>query len=118
MKSMEEKLWDEITNSAKKKFDYKTFKKGIPENDADDFLFKTILLIAQNRPVLLIASELQMNLVLSGFHMELDAIIAFINEKKSILGVEIFASQIAIDLLADGTSPEHVYANICQLLGK
>lgn len=113
---MEEMLWDEITNSAKKKFDYKTFAQEIPESLADNFLFQAILLIAGNRPVLQIASELQMNLILAGFHMELDDLITFINEKKSILDLEVFASQIAMDLLADGTPPEHVYANVCQLL--
>jgi hypothetical protein len=117
MKSMEEKLWDEITNSAKKKFDYKTFEKGIPASVADDFLFSVILSLAGKRPINIIASELQCNLMLKGFHMELDAILAFINEKKTIVGIEILASQMALDMLANGTPPEIIYANICQILG-
>lgn len=118
MKSIEEKLWDEITNNAKKKFDYKTFKKGIPAFAADEFLFKVILTLAGNRPIPSSASEIQCNLMLQGYQMELDAIIAFINEKKSILVVEIFASQLAMDMLANDTPPEIVYAKICQILGK
>lgn len=118
MKSMEEKLWDEITNSAKKKFDYKTFKKGIPASVADDFLFNVILSLAGKRPVNTMASEIQCKIMLQGFHMDLEAIIAFINEKKTLLSVEIFASQLAMDMLANGTPPEIVYAKICQILGK
>ena len=72
MKSMEEKLWDEITNSGKKKFDYKTFKKGIPAYVADDFLFKVIMSLACNRPVNIMASEIQCNIMLHGFHMSLE----------------------------------------------
>jgi len=117
MKNMEEKLWDEITKSAKNKFDYKTFKKGIPATVADDFLFKIILSLASNLPINIKASEIQRNLMLQGYQMELDAIITFINEKKSILVVEIFASQLAMDMLANDTPPEIVYAKICQILG-
>lgn len=118
MKSMEEKLWDKITNSAKKKFDYKSFKKGIPASVADDFLFKVIMSLAGNRPINIIASEMQMYLMIDGFYMESEVITQFIEEKKNVLGVEIYASQLALDMLAQGIYPENVYLNICQILDK
>ena len=62
------------------------------------------------------ASEIQCNIMLQGFHMSLETITTFIIEKKEILGVEIFASQLAMDMLANGTPPEIVYVNICKII--
>jgi hypothetical protein len=118
MKCIEEKLWDEITNSAKKKFDYKAFKKGIPAFVADEFLFKVIMSLACNRPVNILASEIQCNMMVQGFHISLETITSFIIEKKAILGIEVLASQMAMDMLEKNTPPEIVYAKICQVLGK
>ena len=50
--------------------------------------------------------------------MSLEAITTFIIEKKAILGVEVLASQMAMDMFANNTPPKIVYEKICQVLGK
>lgn len=112
-------IWNAITDSAKKKFDYNSFEEqfsDVDENLADNLLFKIIIGFASEKSTEIISLELFNELMLIGFIWELKDIHDFIKEKEKLLKIEIYSSQLAISLLEDGNDPMTVLHSINQLL--
>ena len=115
MKNIEDKIWDSITNSAKSKFDFASFKKNMPQF-ADNALFKIIVDFAMNKPINAIAGELHNQVLMTGFVWKMDDINDFLEGKKEILKHEIYIAQLAADMLQNGNSPQGVFTTITGLL--
>ena len=112
-------VWNTITNSAKRRFDYKDFSEGFNdsnENVADNLLFKIIVGFVENKSSKIISLELFSSLMIHGLIWELKEIESFVEGKEKVFKIEIFATKIAIDLLQDGNNPESVVMAIGQLL--
>lgn len=114
-----ELIWNIITDSAKRKFDYDSFEKQFIEIDeslADNILFKVIIGFASNKTSERISLELFNEMMLIGFMWKLEDIQSFVNDKDKILKLEIYSSQLASSLLQDGNDPSIVLNSINQIL--
>lgn len=112
-------VWDAITNNAKRKFDFAEFASDfndIDENIAENILFQIIASFAGDKSEEFIAHELFNQMVLTGFMWDIEDIKTFLADKRELLKVEIFAAQIAFNLIEDGTEPFIVLSKIQPLL--
>lgn len=108
MKSTTDTIFDQITDSAKKKFDYESFRLGfedLPEYVPENFLFGVISGYAIGDEEHLIRIKLHNEILMLGFIFELDAIEKFLIGKKELFSKEIFITGIAIDMLNNGSDP-------------
>jgi len=116
---MEDLIWNRITDSAKKKFDYKTFESEfnkIDDNIAENIIFQIIVGFASDKTEEIIALELYNQMLMTGFVWQLDEIQKFIEDKKSLLKIEIYSAQLASSMLQDDNDPLSVLNGINQLL--
>jgi|JI6StandDraft_1071083.scaffolds.fasta_scaffold427488_1 hypothetical protein len=112
-------VWNAITDSAKKKFDYSSFEEqfiDVDENLADNLLFKIIIGFASKKTDEIISLELFNEMMMIGFIWKLEDIQDFIKDKDKVLKSEIYSSQLAGSLLEDGNDPLMVLNSINQLL--
>ena len=112
-------IWNAITNSAKRKFDYSDFEKQfieINENMADNILFQVIIGFASKKSSEVISSGLFNQMLMTGFIWKLEDIKDFVAGKDKLFSIEIYASQLANSLLDDGNEPAAVLNSITQLL--
>jgi hypothetical protein len=117
MKSFEDKIWDTITNSAKKRFDYSSFENDFPTGDiADSVLFKVIAGLAAKWPKDKIAVSLFNDFLILGLKTDKGEWAKFIDKNEGSFKLEILASQIAREMLDNGSDPIAVHGSICQLL--
>ncbi|UPQ79418.1 hypothetical protein M0M57_00930 [Flavobacterium azooxidireducens] len=119
MQHKEDLIWDNITNSAKRKFDYKDFESSFEEIDielADTFLFEIIAGFAGGESKELISARLLSQIMLTGFHFDKTEMHKFIDGKEKVLGIEIYATQLARTMLEDGTDVISVLKSINQIL--
>lgn len=115
----EDLIWNKITNSAKKKFDYKSFEAGfkeIDENLAENILFKVIVSFASEDTKEFISAKLFSEMLLIGFMWEKDQINAFLRNKDKELCLEIYVTQLANSMLEDGNNATSVLNNVNQLI--
>jgi hypothetical protein len=115
MKNFEDLIWDSITNSAKKKNDFASFKKDYPL-DADMILFKIIVDFAIKKDLEIIANEIHAQLLMTGFMWKMEEIIDFLNGNKEFLKLEISVAKLASDMLQTGSDPVSVYKSMQLLL--
>ena len=115
MKSIEDKIWDSITDSAKGKFDYSTFKENFPF-DPDRIIFKIIMGFAMNKKKEILTLELFNEILMTGFKWDEKEIAKFIEDKEKLFKQEIYASQFASNLLNTGHEPIFVFESISKLL--
>jgi hypothetical protein len=116
---MEKLIWDAITNKAKTRFDYSAFSKSFPISDesvSDDLLFKIIVLLAMKEPKKIIALKLFNEILLLGLVWEATDIEEFLQDKDKVFKIEIYAAQLASDLLQDGNDPLSVLNSVNQFL--
>jgi len=116
---MENIVWNRITNSARKKFDFILFEKSfsdINENIAENIVFQVILGYASNKTGEIISLEIFNQILLMGFKWNLDDIKEFVFEKKKLFEIEIFTTQLAISMLQEGGDPLAVLNAIDPLL--
>ena len=119
MNTIENQIWDTITNSAKKKFDYTSFEEGFEdydENIAENILFKIIASYAANEKDETIAAIIFNDLLITGFVIDKNVLDSFLVGKKELFKVEIYCTQFARDLLQDGNSNFSVLNSINKLL--
>ena len=113
-------IWDYITNSAKRKFDYQSyladFPKEIGKNIPDNILWKIIMLSSSGYDEIHISSLIMSDLIMLGFMFPKDKLIPFVIDRKKDFGLEILATQIATDALNMGSAPEAVLGQVNQLL--
>jgi len=113
MKSTEEIIWNIITDSAKKKFDFGSLEDEYPL-DADMLIFTIITEFAVGTPDNVIIAKLTSELLLLGYQWkEVDE---FVREKRQLFNLEIYLTQLAGDMLQDGIEPEAVLHSISQLV--
>jgi hypothetical protein len=114
---MENKIWDTITDSAKKRFDYSSFEEGTPSAEmADIIVFKIIIGFASKKSKDEIALGLLNDILIVGYKAELGQLNQFIENKEVLFQREILASQIAREMLDNGSDPIIVHSSILQLL--
>ncbi|TAG58427.1 MAG: hypothetical protein EAZ27_01550 [Cytophagales bacterium] len=117
--SIEDVIYDNITNSAKTKFDYSSFSEGfdkINDNLADNLLFKTLVEFASRKEKKIIAHILFNQILLTGFIVELEDLNEFVNDKDDVLKLEIFLVEMANTMLEQGLPPLHVLKTIDEFI--
>ena len=112
---MEEKIWNLIIDSAKKKFDFLSFEKDFPF-DTDGVIFKIITGFAAEQKKEILVLELHNQMLPIGFNWDRKDIAKFIEGKESLFKIEIYACQLAIDMLNNGNDTISVFNSISQLL--
>jgi hypothetical protein len=115
MKSIEDKIWDTITNSAKGKFDYDSFRENFLI-DPDMVIFMIILGFASGKSKEMIKMELFNQMLMTGFKWKVEDIADFINDKEELFKLEINLSKTSKNMLDAGNEPLIVYNLISQLL--
>ncbi len=124
MKTYEAKLYDAITDSAKKAagFDYNTFRSGFDLNDeydeimADNMIWFTINSLQIKTPKEIIAYELLNQFMAAGFSVDLDSLKTFVADKDVVFKKQIGIAKLATDMLNDGVPEQAVYTNMIKLL--
>ena len=112
-------VWNAITDSAKRRFDYKSFAEDfneINDNIADNLLFKIIVGFVEKKESKIISLELFNDMMMTGFIWKLEDIQSFVEGKDKVFGMEILASRIAVDLLQNGNDAASVLIAINQFL--
>src|SRR5579863_398094 len=106
MKSLQDKIWDTITDSAKRKFDYPSFEETFPTAQiADNVLFKIISGLSAGWSKNKIASSLLTDFLVIGYKTDAAEWVKFIDDNESSFKLEILASQMARDMLDSGGDP-------------
>ena len=110
-----DKIWDTITDSAKRRFDYATLKEEFPFNP-DNFLFAIIMGLAVGEAKNTIALKLMNHMMMTGYEIEKDEILKIIVDNEKAFGLEVLATRMADNMLQEGGDPVTIYATIAQLL--
>lgn len=113
--AMTDKIWDTITNSAKRRFDYATLEEELPINP-DNFLFTIIMGLALGEAKNTIASKLVTQMTMIGYFVDHKEIVTMIAENEKAFGLEVLATRMANDMLDNGGNPFNVYVTITQFL--
>ncbi len=124
MKTYEERLYDAITESAKKAdgFDYLAFRSGFDLNDeydetmADNMIWHIINSLQINTPKETIAYELLHKFMAAGCSVEIDSLKTFISDKDEVFKKQIGVAKLATDMLDGGIPEQAVYINMVKLL--
>ena len=109
-----------LLKSAKKRFDYESFKNNLAHFDEDFIDYNILLEIIVGKTIdesnEHISAKLLSKFLLSGYMINKEDIIEMINQKEKELGLEILASKIAMDSLQNGTHPTLVVQQISKLM--
>ena len=108
----EQKIYDFITNSAKRRFNYKKKKKQLSNMAGDkapeNLLWEVICNLHANQHPEEIQSNIFMQLAMLGVMMEQKDILDFIVVRHKDCALEIIAVQVATDNLNNGFPPDAV----------
>lgn len=119
MKSIQDLIFDRITNSAKTRFDYKKFEsdfEGLPHHVAENFLFAIIAGFATGKDEKEISLKLFNDILMMGFIFEKNQLEEFLIDKKKLLSKEIFVMQTSLGMLDDNSDEIAVLNFVNQLL--
>lgn len=120
MKSTEETVWDAITNSAKARFDYKSFDAVFQEiandNVAENVLFKIIIGLSSGETKEDVAAQLKTDMLLVGYGFEEQALEELLANKEEELKTEIHVTKFALSMLEQGTHPGTILNTVRQML--
>jgi hypothetical protein len=114
-----EEIWNAVTDSAKKRFDYPTFAKEFDEIDtsiSENILFTTIVNFASGESKESTASKLFSQILMTGYLWEKSDIDSFVKDKEDLFKLEIYLTELATSMLENGQHPLTVLANIKQLI--
>lgn len=120
--SEEERIYDKITQSAKKRFDYLTFEKGLnwPHSDidfADKILWMILVHLTNGEKPALIAARILGEMLTSGFDIDRKSIEEFIKDNENNWKLEIATLKMATDMLKSNlVSVEQVHAFVSRML--
>jgi hypothetical protein len=120
MKTIEERIWDAITNSAKKKFDYQSFEQGFHDfgevNIAENILFQVIVRFASGETKESVAANLTSEVFLLGCDFKEQVLESFLEHKEAELKTEIHITRLAHTMLEEGAHPAAVLETVQKLL--
>ncbi|MDB5274027.1 MAG: hypothetical protein JWO58_2394 [Chitinophagaceae bacterium] len=109
-------IWQAITNSAKKRFDYGSFSKEHPFV-TDKVLLKIIIDLASRKDKKAIASQVQEKVLEeSGKSWNIQEIETFIADKDQIFKREMFATGIFGNMLYEGNELEDMYYEVSKYI--
>jgi len=117
--TFEEKIFDKITDSAKARFDYSSFSSELndyKENLAENILFTIISSLSVEEDVNIISLKLFNELLMCGLKWDLELIKQFVTDRKVDLQLEIFATNLAANMLHNGENPLTVLNAVNQIL--
>lgn len=117
---LEEKIWDYITNSAKKRFDYVNYCKNMSgynaDNVPDNILWEIIQRSAADIEKEEIIAFIFAQLVSIGVMFPVDDLSNFVDMRIKDFGLEIFVTKFATNSLNNGLSANEILLNVKQLL--
>jgi len=117
----EDLIWDRITQSAMSKFDFAAFVERLKsatedETVAENIVFLSIIEFASGKTEEEIAEILYNQIVLSGFVWEFEEVQKYLENKKELFAIEIYAANLAYTLLEETKDPAVVLTAVNQLL--
>jgi len=120
MKNPEDIVWDTITDSAKKRFDYDGFAAGYSEFDdgtmAENTLFQTIIGLAQEKKIEDIANELSTQFLLIGLGADKKELIEFVTDRSRDSTLEIKAAYQALVFYDRGAKTPGILVQVRSIL--
>jgi len=109
-------IWDAITNSAKKRFDYASFNKDFPFV-SDTIILKIVVDLASSKPKDTITTQVYDDvLTATGEHWDTNQITQFISDKDEVFKREIFAVKRAGNMMYEGNEPDDIYYEISKFI--
>lgn len=114
-------IWDRITQSAMSKFDFAAFRERLRSATddatvAENIVFLSIIEFASGKNEKEIAEMLYNQIILSGFVWEFEEVQSYLENKRDIFSVEIYAVNLAYSLLEETKDPALVLVAVNQLL--
>jgi len=120
MRQAEDIVWNTITESAKRRFDYAGFKNRLSESGdervAEYILFQIITGYAEELSHEEFLSKIQGDLRLLGYSFSTEDLDGFIADKKEIPNEEIHAAKEALSGFAQGKDAPSLLVHIQRLL--
>lgn len=119
MKSTQDLIFDSITDSAKKRFDYKEFElgfEGLPSYIPENFLFLIIGGFATGEDEKEISIKLINEILMIGFKFDSKQIDDFLVDKKKLFVKEIFVMQTSLSMLDNDSDELEVLKFVNQFL--
>jgi hypothetical protein len=122
MKTSEEKIYDLITNSAKRRFDYSSFENKFTtlseelKDAPDNIIWMIIEHLSRKIEKKIIGLELMNQLLILGIGWDEKGIHEFVSDKEDLFRHEISATRLATSLLNAGENPKIVFNKITQQL--
>ena len=120
MKQPEDLVWDAITESAKRKFDYAKYRAELGTMADDNIVDNIIIIIIaghlSGRSDQEIAQIVNQDLPLLGIAFQTGYLETFLKDKKSTFADEIHAADIALTLLDQGSSVPGVLVQVKSML--
>jgi len=120
MRQSEDIVWNTISESAKRRFDYAGFKNRLSgsgdERVAEYILFQIITGYAEDLSNEEFLSKIQEDLRLFGYSFSAEDLDEFLADKKEILSAEIRAAKEALSGFAQGNDAPSLLAQIERLL--
>lgn len=115
---MEEQIYDCITNSAKKRFDYQSFQDSL-DSYSDISLFMILTHLANGDSPQIAALKLKSQFILAGYIIEESAIEKIILDNQDKWKKEIGVMKMATDMLYSGfASDMQVYDFVEKMLSE
>ena len=122
MKNIEETIWDTITNSAKKRFDYKSleevFRKMGDGNVAENILCKIIVGLASGETKEVLARQINTEIILLGYCIEEHYLEKLLEHKEEELKTEIPVAQFAHAMLSQGSHHVTILNEVLKMLNR
>lgn len=105
---------DRITDSAKRRIDYKTLEETmVPYIDPDFFVYETLCHLNNNETSEVIATRSFSEIMMQGFMLDKDYILEVVNSIKDNCQIEMYVLQLAGSMIfADGADPMMVLASL------
>ncbi len=111
-------IWDYITNSAKRRFDYSTLEEqfSFDSDWADIILWDVIVGFAGGKKKDIIALEIHTKLIGPQVNWEVKNILQFLDDKEKLFQLEILASRMATEMFYNGGKPAIILTEMTRLL--
>lgn len=120
MRQAEDIVWNTITESAKRRFDYTGFKDRLSasgdERVAEYILFQVIVGYAEDLSLKELLSKIRGDLQLFGYSVSAEDLEYFLADKKEILSAEVRAAKAALSGFAQGKDAPGLTAQIQRML--
>jgi hypothetical protein len=122
MKQSEDIVWNTITESAKRRFDYDGFRQVFAEMDnenvAEKVLFLTIAGHAAGHSIEDIAADINQQFLLIGYSLVEDELKKFITDRRADLVREIKAAEQALAFFEMGLQTPGILVQVRSILSK